>query len=366
MLDARRLGGPLSVLTGLAALLGVSSLLLSATVGRQPGWLPSDDGKRDPSAFKKVGGRVAGVVREWPREARAGRPLGVLLGTSTLECAVDPRALGAEPGPGMRWLSLVAHKIDASDVESLSRLVFWSDLEPDLLVVAINPGMLARRAAAEPPDTEPADPAGVAGLLLAGRFFDARRQAGSLLDLAFPFRTRVNHLAWMTVLEARAAVARSLGRPVDRLFSPDPDPWSPPSRIDYIEEDRQAPPELIRRHWDGMARKGWFDPSCYDEDGPNARALPALVRRARAQGVEVMVVLLPATKRVRDALPPGAGRFPETVLRRAFGADAPPVLDLCDTMPDDAFYDLVHLTSKAREAFSEKLSRALRPFLTDR
>jgi hypothetical protein len=357
MLDVRRLLAPLLVSAGLASWIGLLSVLCWATIGHQPRWLPEHDGRQDPTAFKKFGGRVAGALAGGREADGPGRPIGVVLGSSTLESAIDPGELG---GPdGMRWLALYAHKLDLSDLDSLSRLLFRSRLAPGVIVLAINTGMLVRSPGPARLESRPFDPLLVARLLGSGRLFMAERELESSLSLLFPLRTRVNHWAWHGVLEARLDMARAMGIPVEALFSPDRDAWSVPERLDYLE-DAPAGRDYLEREWDAMRGNGWFDPGAYPHDGPNAEALARLIGRARSAGCELRVVLMPEVGRLRATIPDEARRLADSAARRAAGGRAAAAIDLRDAMPDADFYDLIHVFPRRRAEFTARFASALR------
>jgi hypothetical protein len=357
MLDVRRLLAPLFVSAGLASWIGLISVLCWATIGHQPRWLPEYDGRQDPTAFKKFGGRVAGALSEKHGADGPGRSIGVLLGSSTLESAVDPGALNGRDG--MRWLGLYAHKLDLSDLDSLSRLLFRSRLMPGVIVLAINTGMFVRSPGPPRLESRPFNPLLIARLLVSGKLYMAERELESSLSLLFPLRTRVNHWAWHRVLEARLDMARVMGIPVEALFSPDRDAWSVPDRLDYLDE-APAKRDYLEREWDAMRGNGWFDPGAYPRDGPNAEALSRLIGRARSAGCKLRVVLMPEVERLRAAIPDEARRLAESATRQAAGELAPAVIDLRDAMPDEDFYDLIHVFPRRREAFTGKFASALR------
>ncbi len=83
------------------------------------------------------------------------------------------------------------------------------------------------------------------------------------------------------------------------------------------------------------------------------------VRKLRDMGAEVAIILPPETERRRRSVPPEALLTFESCLRDAFGATAPPILNLRDSMPDEDFSDLSHLDPKGSAAFSKKLAVAL-------
>ncbi|MBV8458628.1 MAG: hypothetical protein JO122_18670 [Acetobacteraceae bacterium] len=106
--------------------------------------------------------------------------------------------------------------------------------------------------------------------------------------------------------------------------------------------------------------KGWTDPAAYSSEGANARALIALVRAARAPGIEVVILLLPEGTTLRTSIPPEAMRCLRDTLTRGFGPAAPPVIDLRAALPDSMFHDPLHPSLAGRQRATRLLIEALR------
>jgi predicted dienelactone hydrolase len=73
-----------------------------------------------------------------------------------------------------------------------------------------------------------------------------------------------------------------------------------------------------------------------------------------------MIMLVPERSTLRSRIPPAALRSFQETLERGFGADAPPVLDLRDGIPDDQFHDDLHLKLAGRRRATQELAQALR------
>ncbi len=103
MYDPRRLCGTPVALVTLAAVLSLGSIALMPLVAGRPRWLPKVQSLPGASDFRRIGGRLAGVLRA---DRGRGRPadgewLGLMLGSSTLNTLTSTRRLGlSRPGVG--------------------------------------------------------------------------------------------------------------------------------------------------------------------------------------------------------------------------------------------------------------------------
>jgi hypothetical protein len=378
MFDLRRLGGLMAAASAVAlAMLALGGLTL-ATAGGRPGWLASGDSTIEGGQEAVVGGRIAGVIRQ-PGD-KAPRPrgdLGVLFGSSAVGMGIDPRRLGSQAGPGdpKRWLSLYANGANLEDLDQVGRLVTDGPLRPRLLILGIHPGLLARsddyltdRLAL---DTRPLTQA-----IAARQPMTAKAELMALstvpLNWIYPNRTRIsNRLRGLASL-ARRGLFGSLGLGADALFRAEPDPWSVRLLIPDLEEARMVASEgrkaTVRDAAEGPMRnalgevkdKGWGDPTKYSADGPNARGLVDLIRRARGRGTEVVVLILPEAQSLRELIPPEAMQFLHRALDRGFPSDPPKVIDLRDALADSMFHDSIHPNKQGRELLTDRLAEALR------
>jgi lysophospholipase L1-like esterase len=73
-----------------------------------------------------------------------------------------------------------------------------------------------------------------------------------------------------------------------------------------------------------------------------------------------MCVLMPESSQIRSLEPPiAATRFSEAVARASTPQNPLRVVDLRDSMPDELFFDYVHLNDEGRARFSAFLGQRL-------
>lgn len=359
MYDLRRLRGTLIALAGVAAALGGFGLVASSALGGRPRWLPASDSTMDTIRYTTMGGKIAAVAR--PGALPRGERLGILLGSSSLQCAVDPTRLGPPPdGRPIRWLTLLGEGANGADLRDLGRHLARGGLRPAVLVLAINPSLLAR-------STEfLSDPSSFDLHILREHLTTrhlglAQRDVEAMLlvpwNRAFPQRTRIGHQIRLLIQATKMRVAGAFGLGFASIYAPAADPWVVP---DWTDRDH-APRSAIPMQMDGWRVRGWLDPASYALDGPNVLALMDLIRDARARGSEVIIVLMPEPSVLRDAMPAAARLTLDRALERHFGPASPRVFDLRDAMDDSEFWDTIHLDPHGKRVFTVRLSRAFRP-----
>ena len=135
------------------------------------------------------------------------------------------------------------------------------------------------------------------------------------------------------------------------------EPWGTPFGPGGRPIDEAVNQKLL----ENQRAMGKFDPANYAADGPNVRALGRAIGRLKAADVDVVVVMLPEESRSRALLPPKPLDILRDALTSAFGAAAPPILDLSATVPDNEFEDLLHVDEKGRARVTELLMRMLSP-----
>jgi hypothetical protein len=359
--DVSRLRGTLVVAAAALAAGWLLSALLLASIGPRPSWLRP---REDPLGWEHAGlaGRkVAGVVSECQRgEEGAGARLGVLLGRSTLREGLDPAILEKAGPPGFRWLSLYGSGGSFIYLEDPAWVLFASGLRPAVVLVAINPYMLAGRPYLT---EEPCPRLGEAAAdLAAGELRPAARELRETLAASgwvLTYRRLVNQRYRRALLQARLRLFRAWGLGVDALFPPDPDPWK--VRLGGFPFHQTEQYRNLQLGW--MRDFGWFDARSYSAGGPQAEALVRVIAGCRARGARVLLVLLPERSTLRSRVPARAAQYLRAALKEHFAADPPPVLDMRDALADELFCDQSHPNVRGRALASELLGRRLRAML---
>jgi hypothetical protein len=362
MFDLARLRGTALALASVALGLGISAAALRWATDRRPGWFPSIPSKMDVGALERIGGRVARAARDVRGDPRLGERLGVVLGSSTMQSALQPELLTVEGGAGaVRWLNLCGPDAGLVDLERVARLLERAGVRPSIALVGINLGMLA-----DPgdllSDAMLADPAPPAWAQLSRARPPASgpdRLARSLGRLAEdaggwlrPNLTKLHYLKDLAAFEWRVAAAPAVG--IEAAFAPASDYWTPPAAwADPATDEFRA--WQVREY----TRKGWFAADAYSPDGPNVRALADLLIRLRRLGARVVLVLLPEPTGLRERVPAEARRRLSTLIASLPAADAPEVLDLREAVGDRDLTDLVHPGPLGREAVIRRVARLL-------
>ena len=287
--DLRRTRGIAVILITIAAVMLVYGVVLNAALRPYDGWLAEQ--RQDPGAttkFRLGSGmeRIRGVVHSIDSAPLAeGERLGLLLGPSGLWDGVDPQQLTAELGGPHRWANIHSSGY-AETYLFMTRLIYANGLQPDVLILVANPGVVVLGA----------DRAEAQG------WYDIRLPFGHLLNrqfnqvpedllgityipfrLAFPYHAQINTLYERSVFVAKLKAFEAWGSGLDSLFTPDPAPWQEP----YIDAAGNAP-DTNRIILTGQEKQGWFDASSYRSDGPGFKLITEVCRlaaRASNQGL---------------------------------------------------------------------------------
>ncbi len=361
MLDVNRLRATGLVLASIAmAIAGCAGLLL-ATLGRNPGtFLGSDWPTYSLASYETSGGRISAFERAG---GPGGSRWGAIVGASTLECGVSLEKLGPDQEQPLRWLSLNGKGSTGEDLVGMVNLLFQDGLHPEAVVLAINPGMLARNKdfLADPEsDAARFDPAILVRHIGARRWRDVEKDVGALvvsgIDLALPQRLRVSYRLQYLIQQAKRYVCERLGQKCSAVFYPARELWT--NRAEWANRAPLNESE-IRRQLDGLTKRGWLDAGCYATGGSQIQALVGLSRRCAERKVKELIVLLPETSRSRSMVPREATLNLRLALNDALGSEAPPIIDLRDMLPDSMFLDLVHLNGEGRDALTPRLRKIL-------
>jgi hypothetical protein len=116
---------------------------------------------------------------------------------------------------------------------------------------------------------------------------------------------------------------------------------------------------MVRRY----EKRGWLDPTLYGSDGRTFRSLVELFRIIHANGTKGFLVVAPESSNHRAIVPPTEAFHLTHTLPQVLGEAAPVVLDFRVTAPDEDFRDYIHLTEAGRARMTERLAKALKPYL---
>ncbi len=159
------------------------------------------------------------------------------------------------------------------------------------------------------------------------------------------------------------ALFAALGVETEAIFSPMDRPWEmDPGYTSGPHETEEG-----MAFWMDIFRDfGWFRPGQYAAGNPHARSVANAIERCRASGIDAVVVLVPETARVREAMPREAERCLSSALAEAFGPDGVDVIDFRDALPDDQFHDPVHPDPEGKASLSRRLAGILKGRLESR
>jgi hypothetical protein len=362
VLDLSRLRGLLTGV-GLVAALAIV-LMFKALPALLQAWMTRLDEANRTSplvSYQTFGQKLVALAREGPGTPGAGR-IGMTLGSSQCIDAVDTTRLSAAPAAEpTRWFSGCGLGVNLVDLALMTDLLLRTPVRPDRVLIGLDRGMIAKVKVKNfwydeqpaPKWTEVLEHLGREPRLLLGDLVQGLR---FLKHDLLPYKEATLRHFPVELFDLRMRLFTRLGISPLRLFPPHAEPWGrdfgPGQQIDEAVNLK-----LI----ENQRAMGRFDAANYVPDGPNVRALVGAIGRLKAAGVVVVIMMLPEESRVRALLPPKSLDVLRDALTGAFGAAAPPILDLRATVPDDQFEDLMHVDKRGRARVTELLLRTLPP-----
>jgi hypothetical protein len=324
IVDPARYRSLVHVLGGVLGVLVVIDLALRLALGILPAALLRTS-FHDPSNHERVAGRVSAVIAE----GEHANPIAVIIGSSSAQDGFMAAELGAADPAHRRWLNLATTGSSFDELRYTFGPLFASELDADLLVIAIHPGWLAGRVVDDP---------AFDAILISST---APRTSWLLFN-----RGRVNQLARSALGDLREwLLLGKLGVPFDGVHPPTLEPWRDSPRNDGVWEAAFA-----RHQLETWQRKRWFEASWFARADEEVDAAAEVVAAAQRTAKRVVVVLMPESSTLRAAMPVEA----EAAFRRALArlAAPPPVLDLRAAIPDELFKDHIHLGGRGAQLLS--------------
>jgi hypothetical protein len=362
--DLRRTRGITTILLTIAAVMAVYGLILSAALRPADGLLreqTQDTGASTKVRFRAGLRRILGLVSpDLPQPLQPEERLGLLLGASVLWTGIDPYALGTELDGPHRWANIPSSK-HAEDCLFMTKMIYSQGLRPDVLILVTSPGALVTTI-----DEEEArawyDPRLLFHHLRRRELGEVAQDVQEISYIpfrtAFPYHAQIYTLYSRGVFKAQLRLFQRSGSGLSALFAPDPDPWREP-----LEAAPPRTPENDQRILRGIKKLGWFDGAKYRSDSRDFRMLVELFRLAHENRTQTFLMLVPESPAYRAKLPPDNAFHLTHTLRNVLGEAAPVVLDFRASAADEDFRDVNHLNGDGRVRMTERLAKALKPYL---
>ena len=352
--DVRRYQGPLAAMALVCLGMALGSVAIAATDPHWPNWLYPTDPTARLEHIERSGNKLAALVRG--KQRLGDDRLGILLGSSSMMLGIDGKMLEAESKVPIRWLELCSGGINGDDLARVFRLILWSRLKPDCIILGLQPDLLPQTTNCLGPDGDEiyVSLSNLRRDALAGRLGDSladvEKACSAYLDPFFPSRTLVNYRLREAIFEAKCNAFRTAGMAINSMFIAERDPWAVP------EAKERHGPVTVRQ---GYFKNGRYDTQCYDVDNVNFRALAWMIDEADRRGIRILVVIMPATRFDLGMQPPRAEQCMWALLNRESAPDLP-VLNLRTEFPDDDFADLFHLAKDARAVATKRVAEFVR------
>ena len=243
----------------------------------------------------------------------------------------------------------------------MTKLIYSQGLKPDVLILVANPGTIVTII-----DEEEArgwyDPRLLIHHLVRREFGEVAQDAAEIsyvpFRITFPYRAQINTLIDRSLFKAQLRLFQAWGSGLNSLFGPDPDPW---------RETRVMPPLATpaddQRLLKGIRKAGWFDRAKYRSDSQDFQLLAETFQLAHANRTQTFLVLAAESSAYRAKLPPDNAFHLMHTLPNLLGEAAPIVLDFRSSFADEDFHDLNHLSPAGKARMTERLAKALKPYL---
>lgn len=292
--------------------------------------------------------RVAGILGDYNTDSVDElRPLGVVLGFSTIARGVDPLQLDDADPAQRRWVNLATGGTGFFWLHQESCMFLSSGLRPEKVVIGIHPAYLVGRR----PYLQSAST--VSDIACAGLKSDHLKRA--ITDFCWTTRERVivSTAIDNALLRARRRVMS--GQPFEMIWTPVNEPWQ--SFQSPVPQQESA--ASIERQRDHFERMGWFDAERYRDTREQVGYLIDVVRRFRKIGSDVTVVIMPESSYLQKNIPAVAEQRLTDVLELAFPEQPVAVINLRAALADHAFRDNTHPNEQGRIQITSRLIREI-------
>lgn len=342
MYDARRLKSIVTLFGVVLITLFATNFVLTVTTVIYPGLLPKQFFGVDFLVENRK--RVLTAAAQYRNGfLTADDPLIVILGLSSASEGIALEQLSS-PGAQIRYLGLVGAGRNMRDVRRYAQPLLDSNLQPQLVVFAINlfhlldppistSGIL-HQLNNEPANTE-----------LRGQWF-------------FNHRSDIKYAVSALLFDARNRVFKAFDVRLDETGT---DPWREIVRMSLSQT-------VTEQQWQSNLRRygerGYYNSDAYQSSTKQSATLVSLIKEMQAKRMDIMIVLMPEHSILRVNIPTTAMHTLTAPLRHTFGKQSPAIVDMRDDVPDTGFTDISHMNREGRRLFSSLLANVITEHLT--
>ena len=286
-------------------------------------------------------------------------PIGFILGQSNVREAFDPEIVSRSSEKRIRWVVFSGTGGSFKKINYLSGPLFLSRIKPAVVVLGISPHMLLGQP--NPKYLKSLSPESGSKDQFKGNL---KTEWDLLLNREWLFtkRREINNVLKHGIHRMRLRLFDWFGLRPDDLFSPHPK-LNPFGADPKAYRTPRAPNQDLKKQASFLGLVGKFDPQNYKANGDQAQTLIRLIGKLKKLDAQVIVVLMPEAKDLRSRMPSEALQTLLADLDNAFPANAVPVVDMRDAIPDTYFYDYGHLNWKGRNHFSYRFAETIEPYL---
>ena len=356
---------PRSIVCALTLLvISLFGVLIRPIVGGEKTWHPQVIPKLQAvQEMRACCRRLAAAERAFDRSR--GDKFGLLIGSSTLRRAVEPQEMST--GNQWKWTELTIDGAGLQEQTELAETALRSKLKPDVIVMGGSLLMFSEATILQP-DRLKFDISELSYLRenkdWPGVLYEAENLAIIPWNYMLPNRSHVSLYLQLALYHCQTELFSRFGRDLASIYEPEPPAKiSPPAILESPAVVKRARPHAnarLKHRWNSL---NVFDPKQICSDRIRIQAFTRMVRHARAQNSEVILVFLPLMSALNRRFPAQGLEIVEAKLQRELGDDTPLIIDMRADMSDEDFLDYHHLTNSSRDRFTRKFSERIRPVL---
>lgn len=278
----------------------------------------------------------------------------VHVGTSAFWRALDPDILTNELGSGYRHALIYGRGGSLANIAQLTEPLLNSNIRPEGIVLYISPSMLGGRPPGEPINLD---------LAKTVRSLDGTDMVALLEQSLWlgRYRSYVQYFLQQQLATLRTTMRSAIG--LSATKQPIRDPWT---RRPIRDFDAPVGTASQWNQWTYWEENGFFDATRYRQQQSEQMAfLCDVIKRANGMGSRVIVVLIPLKARLRQSLPAELWKTIPAEIDKCKGNANVTIIDMSDSVSDEAFADYIHVTSAGRTVFSKELATRLQARLKD-
>lgn len=305
------------------------------------------DGRVAWEHVQKVGKRLSGMEAALKAGELDEEKLIVFFGASTVRLGFDAEMLAKQDPLKRKWIVLGAAGVKFARLDPYVHSFINSSVKPKTVIIGIHRATFSHSSQKKlrkvPPKNE-----GVAYY----KYLTIRMLSRHSLLSHYKYvldSTPIN----AALFKLRTEIAGTMNHGMNSIFPQEEDlydywEWSV---VDGEHASAKHMKEQHANYLDFLRQENFGSL----QSNPNVQVFKNLVDALREQGCQVVIALMPERSDMREMQKDVVARYWSKVFKEVSGEDPLPVIDYSELIPDEDFFDLIHLNSQGIEALSAKV-----------